>query len=356
MIRSAVTLLVCLVFIILCVSAVSANSNNFIQVNIDPYGSSLNGSFSENSYSQDGELTVPRKFLSNAGDSVQPEFVQASYGPRRISKVKAPSVCPPGAVNCAIPQAPVCILPKRFPRQWELSAQVFYARVKGTIQWPAMVRGVPTTQLDLNSDLGIPDHAYLMEYSAYYQLTPSWAVFYTVMPTNLSSVFAPNRDIVYGNDIYLAGRQLYSTWDNFYQRVGLQYTAINSCNARVSIYNSWLLNIQKNTLTGGICGGTCCGVDRTRNMVMSGIEFQKCIDNKCNGGALSCDTKAGVAWLDGAWGFDVQAGLRYAVPMGFNRWGYVKGGYRIINMYEDRPDLQMDSSLSGGFLELGIVF
>ena len=352
MIRSAVTLLVCLIFMVFCSSAISANNNDFIQVNIDPYGVGASNGVS----TSDTGLPLTQGLLAPASGSVSPEFVQAGYGSRPVSKVKGPALCPPGVINCAPAPDPVCILPKRFPRQWELSAQVFFARVKGTVQWPGMVLGQPTTQLDMNNDLGIPEHAYLMEYSAYYQLNPSWAVFYTVMPTSLSSVFTTTRAITYGNTTYPAGTQLYSTWDNYYQRVGLQYTAINSCGARVSIYNSWLFNVQKNTIKGGICGGSCCGVDRTRNMVMSGIEFQKCIDNKCNGGALSCDTKAGVAWLDGTWGFDVQAGLRYAVPMGNNRWGYAKGGYRIINLYEDRNDLQMDSSLSGAFVEMGIVF
>jgi hypothetical protein len=231
--------------------------------------------------------------------------------------------------------------------------------VKGKLKWPGYYAGLPgafTSDLDLNSDLGIPEHAYLMEYSAYYQLTPSWAVFYNVMPTSLSSVFTTTRPFYYGSWYYPAGTQLHTTWDNFYQRVGLQYTAINTCSARVSIYNSWLFNEVKGRLYSNVCGGRGTTADRTRNMVMSGIEFQKCVTNKCNGGALSCDTRAGVAWLDGAWGFDVQAGLRYAVPLGNNRWGYAKGGYRIINFYEDRPDLRMDSSLDGAFAELGIVF
>lgn len=356
MIRSTVTLLVCLVFIVFCSAAISADNNRFIQVNIVPHGSGVNDGRSAGPVSGGMDLPSPQGLFRQATGSSSAEFMQAGYGLKPVSKVSAPSLCPPGVANCAPAPDPVCILPKRFPRQWELAAQVFFARVKGTVQWPGMVLGQPTTQMDLNNDLGIPEHAYLMEFSAYYQLNPSWAVFYTVMPTSLSSVFTTTKTIVYGNTTYPAGTQLYSTWNNYYQRVGLQYTAINTCSARVSIYNSWLYDVQKNTLASGLCGGTCCGVDRTRNMVMSGIEFQKCIDNKCNGGALSCDTKAGVAWLDGAWGFDVQAGLRYAVPMGNNRWGYAKGGYRIINLYEDRPDLQMDSSLTGAFAELGIVF
>ncbi len=354
MIRSTVTLLVCLVFIILSAFAVSAN-NNFIQVNIDPYGTSGVDDRMSPLDPSSVDLPTPQGLLTNAVGSSPPEVVQAGYGTRPVSKVKSPALCPPG-VNCGPAPDPVCILPKRFPRQWELSAQAFYARVRGTVQWPGMVLGLPTTQLDLNDDLGVPAHAWLWEFSAYYQLTPSWAVFYTIMPTNLSSVFRTTRTITFGNWTYPAGTQLYSNWDNYYQRVGLQYTAINSCNARVSVYGSWFANVQRTSLTSGYCGGTCCTVDRTRNMVMTGLEFQKCIDNKCNGGALSCDTKAGVAWLDGTWGFDVQAGLRYAVPMGANRWGYAKGGYRIINLYEDRYDLQMDSSLNGAFAELGIVF
>lgn len=354
MTRSTVTLLVCLVFIVLCSFAASAN-NNFIQVNIDPYGSSVIDDRLSGVDPYGADLPTPQGLLTNAVGSSPPELVQAGYGSRPVTKVKSPALCPPG-VNCAPAPDPVCILPKRLPRQWELSAQAFYARVRGTVQWPGVVGGLYSTQLDFNNDLGIPAHAWLWQFSAYYQLTPSWSVFYTIMPTKLSSVFTTTRSIAFGSLIIPAGTQFYSQWDNYYQTVGLQYAAINSCNARVSVFGAWFPNVQKVSLTTGVCGGTCCNMNRTRNMVLTGLEFQKCIDNKCNGGALSCDTRAGVAWLDGTWGFDVQAGLRYAVPMGNNRWGYAKGGYRIINLYEDRHDLQLDSSLNGAFAELGIVF
>ncbi len=76
----------------------------------------------------------------------------------------------------------------------------------------------------------------------------------------------------------------------------------------------------------------------------------------CNGATLSCDTKVGLGFLDGTFGLDVQTGLQFSVPMNSGRWGYAKGGYRLINFTEDRNDLRLDALFEGGFAELGMIF
>ncbi len=91
-------------------------------------------------------------------------------------------------------------------------------------------------------------------------------------------------------------------------------------------------------------------------MVNTGAEFQRCLRTLPNGATLACDNKAEVIWLDGTIGVDVQAGMRFSVPLGAGRWGYAKGGYRFLNFNESRDDLKLDSSFEGGFVEGGVIF
>ena len=227
--------------------------------------------------------------------------------------------------------------------QFELSTQVFFARTKGTVRWPAQVLGLPATEMDLNDDLGIPSHQVLLEYSAAFQFRPHWAVFYSVMPIRLEGSTTAKRNLYFGSFLIPFGTPLNTKWDFLYQRVGLLYQPIVSCSAIVSIYNVWLFNDQKLQVADNVCPVIpCTTVDRTRNMVMSGIEIQKCIRTLCNGGTLSCDNRVGVGWLDGTFALDVQAGFRFSVPMNCGRWGFARGGYRLLNFTENRNDLRMD--------------
>jgi hypothetical protein len=204
-------------------------------------------------------------------------------------------------------------------------------------------------EVDFNDGLGLSNHKWLMEYSARYQFRPHWSCFYSIMPIEM--------DEIYQNPIF-PGIVFHTKWEHVYQRVGIMYQPIVSCNASVSVYGTWLFMDQKFRLNAGShCpqAGTTT-VDRTRHMIMSGIEVQKCIRTLCNGGTLSCDNRVGIGYLDGTFGLDVQAGFRFSVPMNCGRWGYARGGYRLIDFKEDRDDLRMDHTLEGWFGELGLIF
>jgi hypothetical protein len=243
------------------------------------------------------------------------------------------------------------------PGQWELATQVFFARPKGTVRWPAPIFGIPATEMDLNDDLGIPSHQVLLEYSGTFQFRPHWAVFYSVMPIRLEGSTIANRTLYFGQFIVPQGTPVNTRWDFLYQRVGLLYQPIVSCNATVTIYNSWLFNDQKLQVKNSLCPfSSCPALDRTRNMVMSGIEIQKCIRTLCNGGTFSCDNRIGLGWLDGTFALDLQAGFRFSVPLNCGRWGFARGGYRLINFTENRNDLRLDTALDGGFVEGGLIF
>ena len=73
--------------------------------------------------------------------------------------------------------------------------------------------------------------------------------------------------------------------------------------------------------------------------------------------ALSLECRASATFLDEAFGSDIMTGLRYTIPMGCGRWGYVGGGYRYINFKKGYSDFKrIDTTLEGGYLKMALVF
>ncbi len=266
---------------------------------------------------------------------------------RPVVKCKPPA-CLPAA-------APCCILPRRLPGQFEFAAQAFFARTKGTVDW-AYGPTVAPSQVDLNDDLGIPAHDTLFEVIGRYQFRPKWTLHYSLMTGVLDGSGVANRQFAFGAWTFSTGTIVNSRWDFTYQRVGILFQPICTPSATVSLFNYWLFNDQKIRVTSGICGGQGSTLDRSRNMIMSGMELQKCVINLCNGATLSCDTRAGIGYLDDGAALDVQTGLQFSVPMNCNRWGFVKSGYRLLQFNESRDDLTLNSTFEGWFFEMGLIF
>ena len=323
---------VCIFFCLVCCSGVSAKGSPFIKVIVDQ-----NYNYSTTYQSGWGSPTLPQGYaLAGYMPSLQRGDCSLGACPlpgKLITKVRpAAMLCAP--VGCLPPPPPgrPCLLPRRQWGQIELEAQVFYARLSGRFGRSAWNFPAGWFDADLNLDAGVPDHAWVQEYSARCQFRPHWGVMYSMM--------------------------LVRELDLTYQRVGLIYDAISTCNAKLAIFGSWLLNDQRvHYVNNPICGSTSCVIlDRTRNMVQAGAELQRCIKTLCNGSTFSCDNRVGVGFLDNTFNLDVQAGFRFAVPVGGRKWGYVRGGYRLVEFNEQRPDLRMDLHLEGGFAELGVIF
>ncbi len=348
--RRPLTILVCLSFFFLCASAALAASN-FINVVVDPDSSTETG---------------PTTAIAHTPFIPQAQVQQAAAGPfdgylppppRPITKC-APPMCPPPVAMPACPpkSAPCCILPIRRPGQFEFATQVFWARLSGAVRWPAVFNGIPATEFDPSDDLGLPRNSVLLDYSARFQFRPNWALFYAIMPINISGNGRLSKSGYYGGQFIPAGTEVHSKWEYTYQRVGIMFQPIVTCNMNVSFFGSWMFNEQRIRTKSGMCGGMYKTVDRTRHMVLGGVELQKCLRTMPNGATLSCDNRVGIGFLDGSLGLDVQAGARFSVPMNAGRWGYLRGGYRYLEVTEDRSDLRLDMTLQGGFAELGIIF
>lgn len=342
--RHPFMILVCLLFHISILSLTQAVASDTIRVLVD-------------------SPTAPTHIFATVspGDSSEPAggepvFVPASapgwlgqagglrYPAKPVAKCKT-AVCPP----VLMPTGPCCTLPQRRWGQWELAVQTFYARIKGTLKWTDPLLGTAHPEVDFNDGIGLPNHKWLVEYSARHQFRPHWSCYYSIMPIE--------GDETYMNPSF-PGQAFRTKWEYLYQRVGIAYQPIVSCTASVSVFGAWTFLDQKFQLNAGShCGNNqTLTVSRTRNMVMSGLEVQKCIRTLCNGGTLSCDNRVGVAFLDGTFGLDVQTGFRFSVPMNRGRWGYARSGYRFIQFEESRDDFRLDHTLEGWFAELGLIF
>jgi len=345
--RSTHIILLCMVVCCSLSSGVFALPNDSIRVVIKP----------ETTYQSPSDLSG-----SWFPDESKPAVVQQASWSRHASvsgfgsvqslkpvvKCKAPT-CPPGAL-CGPPPRPPCVLPRRGCRQFELSVQAFFARVKGSVHFPSVWFGMSHPDVDFNDGLGFPSWETLMEYSAWCQFRPNWAFYYSIMPIHIESHYSTPR---------FPGTVFNSKWDFIYQRVGILYTPIRTCNGNLSIFGGWVFNDSRLRMDSGnhCAGNSSCALDRTRHMAQTGLELQKCIRTLCNGGTLSCDNRVGISYLDGTVALDVQASLRFSVPMNCGRWGYARGGYRYLNFREDRNDVSVDSvTFEGGFVELGLIF
>jgi len=265
--------------------------------------------------------------------------------------------------------APLCILPAPRAGQWEMSAQAFFAHVRGTVQWPRYSQYTGYYQSDdsalwpnLSDQLQLPVHQTIGQFTAQYQFRPNWAVRYSVLgfEANGGGLVQVNNAIgyfVFGNQTFTYGQQIQSKWSHIYHRLGLVYDALRTCAAKVSITANWVHLDDKIEVLCTTCGFGAQTFSKNTDAAMVGLEFQKCLKSMCNGGAFSTDCKAGAMFLDNIEGWDVELGGRYSIPLNAGgRSGYVKGGYRLVDLKKSQSDWVFNNALEGGFMELGFIF
>ncbi len=297
----------------------------------------------------------------SAHNAPLPRLKPAAFSP--LGKQVSPRFRVPGPITkckpkqvCASPSyCPTCILPIRRVGQWEATMQVFFARTKGVIRKGVSFGGIRSSEVDFNDDLGFDEHEVFTEYTGRYQFRPRWAIHYSAMVLEEQAGEVLDRTIYFGNEVLGAGTRVRSKWNFLYQRVGLLYQPVLTPWSTLSVFSYWLYTDHRIAVHNEICDGRL-RVDRTRHMVMSGVELQRCITTLRNGATLSCDNRVGLGYLDDTFALDVQTGLQFSVPMGSGRYGYARGGYRLLNFEEDRNDLRLDTSFEGGFVEAGLIF
>ncbi len=320
-------------------------------------------------------LLAPDKASTPHGPAVQ----QAKTRPSMVSKagpLPAMLSCPPPlgitkvrpVIGLPYGAAPGCILPGPLPGQWEIGAQVFFARVTGKVQWPryssyyygyAGQGGDDSLAADFGDSLMLPKHAAVVEIKARYQFKPNWAARYSVIPFALDGGGLPDfsRQFVFGNFQFTSGLPIQTKWQHAYHRVGLVYDAVRTCSSKVSVFADWVHVDDRIDVNCAPCSFIQQTFSKNTDSSMVGLEVQRCVATTCNGATFSCDYKAGAIFLDDVEGWDVELGGRYSMPLNnATRWGYMKGGYRLVNLKKSQSDFLLKDSLEGGFMELGFIF
>jgi len=314
------------------------------------------------------DLTQPNQFLVAAAAPQSLQDLKAAEAsrtkpiykvkPEKITKCRAPEGYVAGTVLDRY--GPQCVLPAVRYKGWELSAEAFYARTKGKVRY---IKGGHygytawdgLRDVDLNSEMGLPEHQWLGSFAAAYRFNPVWSLRYSIIPLAMSDTGPTGKNFVFGTtNLYTFGN-LQSKWERLYQRLGLSYDPIRTISSRITVFGDYVrINEKISVIQPGCCGET---MNNDLNMAMAGLEFEKCLKTGrlCN--TLSIECKAGVAFGDDAVGADISTGLKYSIAMNSGRWGYVKGGYRLVTFNKKSSDYNLiDTSLEGGFVQMGFVF
>ena len=126
---------------------------------------------------------------------------------------------------------------------------------------------------------------------------------------------------------------------------------------KMSVFADWVHVDDRVDVTCTVCGLSNSTFSKSTDSAMVGLEVQRCMVTTRNGGTFSCDYKAGVIFGDDVEGYDLEAGGRYSIPLNrAGRWGYVKGGYRAVQLKKSQNDYLLKNTLEGGFVEFGFIF
>lgn len=284
-------------------------------------------------------------------------FPYAQPLPSGITKCKPAYKSPCGPLGC--------ILPRPRAKQWEMSAQAFFARTRGVVQWPRYSRYFITinqgteNRADLNDDLKLPEHRTVPEFTARYQFKPNWGLRYEVLWDEATGGGWPQRSFLFGNQtnqIVTFGQEIQSKWLHSYHRMTLVYDAVRTPQSVVSVAAGWMHADDKIELYCQTCGLYTRTFSQSMDSIIVELNLQRCIRTAPNGGTLSWDHKAAVIFMDDVEGIDLEAAGRFSIPVNCGRWGFVKGGYRFVQLKKGQTDWALQTTFEGGFVEGGLIF
>jgi hypothetical protein len=316
-----------------------------------------------------GAICVPEAPAWNLTQAAFVEPKEAAQSPaeparKAITKVKAKPIvkCRPVesgyAATFGFDPAATCVLPMDRPNGWAIDAEALFARTRGKVRYLTGVNAssINFEDVDMNGDMGLPDHAVIGSFSARYRFAPSWSVKYSIMPMLNEGGGTAGRSFNFGNQNFIAyGQPTNVKWERLYQRLGIVYDAKRTYATRLSVVGDLVrVNDKISFYQPGLMGGT---MDNDLLMGMAGIEFERCLKTTRSCSTLSLECKAGVAFGDQAFGADMSSGIKYSIPLNNGRWGFVKGGYQYVTYKKKYSDAKsIDTCIDGGFLQMGFVF
>jgi len=349
------TLLVCLAFVVSVFFAGAARgeqSEDLSQKNIKTSQVSTLA----------GSKDLRPKAITKVKPAAMPWSCAYPCAPRGITKVM-PAYGVPYATGV---QPTDCVLPTARVGQWDVSGGILFARLRGKIAWPRYPWGGAgwggwwgwSDGTNLNDGLQLPGHMAVPTWSVKYQFRPHWALRYSGLGFEANGGGQPSDYLMFGNWQQFSGfgQSVQSKYQHGYHRLGLLYDAMNTCKSSVKVFADWVHADDRIEVASCISCGQNSVFSKSTDAAISGIEFQKCIKTAANGGALSWDCKAGAIFLDDVVGWDVQAGAQYAIPLNCGRSGYIKGGYRLVELKKSQNDYLLNNAVEGGFMEFGFIF
>jgi hypothetical protein len=239
--------------------------------------------------------------------------------------------------------------------------QVLFARTRGAVEWPRRNDSFyfnfnQGSEVDFNGDLKLPEHEALAIFSARYQFRPTWGLRYVLMSEELHGSGRADRNFWFGNQQFSNFEELSPKWEHVYQRVELVYDAIRTCRGALSVFGGWVHTDDKINVNCSFCGNRSVEMSVHGDLAIAGLEFQRCLKTAPNGGTFSTHCKAAFIFMDDSEGWDIEAALKYSIPVNCGRWGFMKAGYRFIDLKKSQSNYVLDWAMEGGFLEFGFVF
>ena len=263
-------------------------------------------------------------------------------------------------------------IPMLRQKGWRLDAEALFARTRGKVRYLAGTYANysyygyygsygTSDYIDLNGDMGLPEHRVIGTYSVSYRFKPRWSMRYSFMPmeSNSSGIngFGVNGNgFVFGTTLYSTGMNGQVKFEQRIQNLSLIYEPVVNPRVRVGLAGGFtrvderLKAIQQNNYTSDT-------LNMDMNMGFAGVEIERFLKAGANSRIMSMVCKAGVSFGDDSFGSDLSTGVRCSLPMNNGRWGYLAGGYRFTTYKKKVSDFkEIDTSAEGGFVQMGLIF
>ncbi|GEM_PF-272836 len=266
-------------------------------------------------------------------------------------------------------------LPRPGCKQFLLSAKVWYVKLGSSTQlwgttFPFVAPGLPGTELDLESDLGINKRFYVPEYEARFQIRPHWGIRYQFMPIEQEQTTYVRIGLFplgpldtwgffFGNIWFPSGALIHTRWHRFTHRWDLVYDWFQAPNAVSSVFAGYTLYDDFLSVSSWQGVPNPRGSQRSRlfGLAFAGMSMDRIIrDFGYSGATASCHCKFGLQFLEGYFGWDGSATGRMTVPMNCGRYGFLEAGWRWIVLGRDQITDKDKVSLDGFMAAAGLVF
>ena len=253
----------------------------------------------------------------------------------------------------------VPFLPRQGRKQFHVSARLWYPSLNSsTVQWGTIPGGWSGTELDLNKDLHLRRHEYVMEVEAQCQLRRNWAIRYSYMPIAYRDNYTNDHYFWFGNRDWGFGLPMLTQWDRKIHRFDLIYNWFQAPHAVSSVFGGFHLVDDK--LTVQYPQLAAFGWSRTRSsmyhVASAGMSIDRVITKVGDQGIASLHCRWSIQFLEGFVGWDGFATGRVAIPYCRGRFGYLEAGWRWIVLERRMPSNTDQTSLDGPIASVGMVF